>query len=80
MLQATKNEISAELSGTTQKLSTLANDYNELQKEVTTLRAEQEAVEELKAHVESQHQALTSGASDAEQSKCYFAVIGFSWL
>ena len=42
-------------------LETLADEVNQL-------KAEREAVQELKVHVEDQHKALTEGADEAEKS------------
>ena len=66
-LQADKHQLDSELTTARDKLTQLLADYDALQDEVKQLRGQQEAVEQLRDHVEQQHQALTEGASDAER-------------
>ena len=66
-LQADKHQLDSELVTARDKLTQLLADYDALQDEVKQLRGQQEAVEQLRDHVEQQHQALTEGASDAER-------------
>lgn len=70
-LQADKHQLDTELTSARDKLSELLEDYNTLQQEVSQLRGQQEAVDQLRDHVEQQHQALTEGANDAEKGGFY---------
>lgn len=74
-LKQQRTQLNDELESRQQKLSSLTDDYNELYTEVTTLRAERDAVQQIKEHVEQQHQILTSQANDSERSKYYRNVL-----
>lgn len=63
-LQAGKAEVESQLLSARATISTIADEVNEL-------KAEREAVHELKTHVEEQHKALTDGANQSEKSRSY---------
>lgn len=68
-LKSRKQELEADLDTAYEKMSTLVEDYNRVSEELSSLAVERDAVHELKAHVEQQHQALTDGANQSERSE-----------
>lgn len=68
-LKSQKTEVEGNLDAAYDKLANLVEDYNRVSEELSSLTAERDAVHELKAHVEQQHQALTDGANQSERSE-----------